>query len=141
MGEFHLKKQDLLAMFPGLTCSFTRMGLFLALCLNFRITYLEALEKLTKSLFQQKLKTSYFISFPHISYPYPKPSSSWGCCGEWIRALISSSGVFDQQNVGLSLGRGFVSLSKTPNYNCSSPPRGKCVPVRAEMVLVIGLTE
>ena len=32
-----------------------------------------------------------------------------------------------------------VSLSKTLNYNCFSPPRGKWIPVRAEMVLVIDL--
>ena len=34
-----------------------------------------------------------------------------------------------------------VSLSKALNYNCFSPPRGKWVPVRAEMVLVIDLAE
>ena len=32
-----------------------------------------------------------------------------------------------------------VSLSKTLNYNCFSPPRGKWVPVRAEMVIVLDL--
>ena len=32
-----------------------------------------------------------------------------------------------------------VSLSKTLNYNCFSPPRGEWVSVRAEMVLVIDL--
>ena len=32
-----------------------------------------------------------------------------------------------------------VSLSKTLNYSCFSPPRGKWVPVRTEMVLVIDL--
>ena len=34
-----------------------------------------------------------------------------------------------------------VSLSKTLNYYCFSPPRGKWVPVRAEMVLVVDLAE
>ena len=34
-----------------------------------------------------------------------------------------------------------VYLSKTLNYNCFSPPRGKWIPVRAKMVLVIDLAE
>ena len=34
-----------------------------------------------------------------------------------------------------------VSLSKPCNYKCVSPPRGKWVPVWAEMVLVIDLAE
>ena len=32
-----------------------------------------------------------------------------------------------------------VSLSKTLHYSCFSPPGGKLVPVRSEMVLVIDL--
>ena len=58
---------------------------------------------------------------------------------ELIRAPNSSSGVSVQQSMGLSPER--VSLSETLNRNCFSPPRGKWVPVRAEMVPVIDLAE
>ena len=45
-----------------------------------------------------------------------------------------------QQIVGSSPGRDTMSLCKTlNNYSCFSPPRGKRVTVRAEMVLVIDL--
>ena len=53
---------------------------------------------------------------------------------EQIRAPNSSSGVYVQIPVVTP-----VYLSKTLPYNCFSPPRGKWVPVRAEMVLVIDL--
>ena len=55
---------------------------------------------------------------------------SWPSGYEWMVLLFSRVWVVT-----------LVSLSKTLNYNYFSPPRGKWVPVRAEMVLVIGLAE
>ena len=57
----------------------------------------------------------------------------WGVFAERIRAPNSSSGVSVQQSVGSNPGRDtWVS-----EQNCFSPPSGKWVPVRAEMVLVV----
>ena len=59
-----------------------------------------------------------------------------------IRGPNSSSGVSVQQSVGSSPSHDTIgSESKTLNYNCFSPPRGKWEPARAEMVLVIDLAE
>ena len=59
----------------------------------------------------------------------------YGCHGR----ADKSSDASVQQSVGRIPVVTLVSLSKTLNYNCFSPPRGKWVPVRAEMVLVVGL--
>ena len=53
---------------------------------------------------------------------------------EWITAPNSSSGVSVQQSVGSTPSRDTrVPLQDT--FNCFSPPMGKQVTVRAEMVL------
>ena len=57
---------------------------------------------------------------------------------EWIRALKSSSDASVQQSVGLNPGR---DTCVPEQDTCCSPPRGKLVPVRAELVLVIDLAE
>ena len=65
-----------------------------------------------------------------------------GCSGlTGIRAPNSSYGIlFSRVWVRVPVMT-LMSLSKTRNYNCFSPPTGKQVPVRAEMVLVIDLVE
>ena len=66
----------------------------------------------------------------------------WGVVAEWITAPNSSSGSSVQHNsVAWNLVVTLVSLRKTLHNNCLSSPRGKWTPVRAEMVLVIGLAE
>ena len=54
----------------------------------------------------------------------------WGVVAEWIRAPNSSSATSVQFESPSFCGPEF-------NYNCFSPPMGKWVPVRAEMVLVM----
>ncbi len=65
----------------------------------------------------------------------------WLVVAKWFSELDSSSGgrvirVWVRIPV-MTL----VSLSKPLYYNCFSSPRGKWVPARAEMVLVIDLAE
>ena len=64
-----------------------------------------------------------------------------GNVAERIRAPNSSSGVSVQQSVGWNPGHDTCVPEQDTHYNCFSPPRGKWVPVRAEMVLVIDLAE
>ena len=63
----------------------------------------------------------------------------WGVMADFLRALnYSSDGGVIRVLVRIPVMK-LVSLSKTLHYNWFSPPNGKWVPVRAEIVIVIDL--